>query len=97
MCIGEGRFLCNSIQELKIGGRQSLLEGVNFHFGWHQFTFWRRFGRKGGIPQKGGTLGSRDLRGLLPVTVPMLEEQETATTKQIISETPEGSNSTVTP
>ena len=31
--IGEGRFLCISIQELQVGGRQSL-------FGGCQFTFW---------------------------------------------------------
>ena len=39
--IVEGRFLCISIQKLQIGGRQSLLEGVNLHFGGCQFTFWR--------------------------------------------------------
>ena len=34
MHIGEGRFLCNSIQKLQIGGRQSL-------FGGCPFAFWR--------------------------------------------------------
>ena len=64
--IVEGRFLCTSTQKLQIGGRQSL-------FGGCQFTCWRVpiyileaeivFGvlyRKGVIPKKGGTLGSRE-------------------------------------
>ena len=67
MQIGEGRFLCISIQKLQIGGRQSL-------FGGCQFAFWRAsicileaeivlgvLYRKGVIPKKGGTLASRDL------------------------------------
>ena len=62
----EGRFLCISIQQLQIGGRQSL-------FGGCQFTFWRVpiyileaeivlgvLYRKGVSPKKGGTLDSRE-------------------------------------
>ena len=62
----EGRFLCISIQKLQIGGRQSF-------FGGCQFTFWRVpiyileaetvlgvLYRKGVIPNKGGTLDSRE-------------------------------------
>ena len=61
--IGEGRFLCISIQKLQIGGRQSL-------FGGCQFAFWRGpicileaeialgvLYRKGVIPQKGWYFG----------------------------------------
>ena len=64
--IVEGRFLCISIQKLRIGGRQPL-------FGGCQFTFWRAsiyileaeivlgvLYRNGVIPKKGGTLGSRE-------------------------------------
>ena len=63
--IVDGRFLCISIQKLQIGGRQAL-------FGGCQFTFWRVpiysleaeivlgvLCRKGVIPKKGGSLGSR--------------------------------------
>ena len=68
--IVEGRFLCISIQQLQIGGRQSL-------FGGCQFTSWRVpiyileaeivlgvLYRKGVIPKKGGTLDFREQRSL---------------------------------
>ena len=62
--IGEGRFLCISIQRTcRLDSVNPSLVGINLHFGGCRFAFWRLklswgccFIEKGGTPKKGGTL-----------------------------------------
>ena len=65
--INEGIFLCISIQNCRLEVANPFLEGVDLRFEGCQFAFWRlklSWGvlyRKGVIPKKGGTLGSREM------------------------------------